>query len=233
LAENEREDSRQRVKAIEVTVQQMEQAYVDGERKRQELQHAMDSMFSRSAYISLYRNHEKKKILLARLESQLRFKVMMSDASPQNSGCLSGPPIKQVDKVMKKVVSALSPGKRNAVIAHKISEDVPAGNKVFNSLGEGRDLPRYLRSSSPVHHRFLKLTETRTLIHQFWTQVGSASDASSGAGIHDFLNLFFGKMAGDTDNVSLAYSLIAAAQQYSEDDVLIKLFWNTWNGEFR
>jgi len=231
LAENEREDSRQRVKAIEVTVQQMEQAYVDGERKRQELQHAMDSMFSRSAYISLYRNHEKKKIFLARLESQLRFKVMMSDSSPQNSGSLAS--IKQVDKVMKKVVSALSPGKRNAVIAHKISEDVPAGNKVFNSLGEGRDLPRYLRSGSPVHRRFLKLAETRTLIHQFWTQVESVSAASSGAGIHDFLNLFFGKMAGDTDNVSLAYSLIAAAQQYSEDDVLIKLFWNTWNGEFR
>lgn len=234
MAENEREDSRQRVKAIEVTVQQMEQAYVDGERKRQELQHAMDSMFSRSAYISLYRNHEKKKIFLARLESQLRFKVMMSDSSPQNSGSLAS--IKQVDKVMKKVVSALSPGKRNAVIAQKISdvtEDVPAGNKVFNSLGEGRDLPRYLRSGSPVHRRFLKLAETRTLIHQFWTQVESASAASSGAGIHDFLNLFFGKMAGDTDNVSLAYSLIAAAQQYSEDDVLIKLFWNTWNGEFR
>ena len=231
MAENEREDSRQRVKAIEVTVQQMEQAYVDGERKRQELQHAMDSMFSRSAYISLYRNHEKKKIFLARLESQLRFKVMMSDSSPQNSGSLAS--IKQVDKVMKKVVSALSPGKRNAVIAHKISEDVPAGNKVFNSLGEGRDLPRYLRSGSPVHRRFLKLAETRTLIHQFWTQVESVSAASSGAGIHDFLNLFFGKMAGDTDNVSLAYSLIAAAQQYSEDDVLIKLFWNTWNGEFR
>ncbi len=225
------------MKTIEVTVQQMEQAYIDGERKRQELQHVMDSMFSRSSYISLYRNHEKKKILLARLESQLRFKLMISDSLPQNSGDLAGPALKQVDKVMKKVASVLSSGKRSAVIAIKTSnvpeEDVLAGSKVFRSLGEGRELPRYLRSNSPVHHRFLKLAETRTLIQQFWTQVGTASSASSGAGIHEFLNLFFGKMASDTDVVSLAYSLIAAAQQHSQDDVLIKLFWNIWNGEFR
>jgi hypothetical protein len=231
LAENEREDSRQRVNAIQVTVNQMEQAYVDGERKRQELQHVMDSMFSRSAYTSLYRNHEKKKITFAHLEAQLRFKLMAPDSDLKKSDSHAGLPDVKTDK-MKKVISAFAVGKRNVVV-EKTPVEVLADIKVFNGLGEGRDLPRYLRSSDPVHHQSLQLQETQKLIKNFWSQVMSASVASSGAGIHDFLNLFFAKMTNGTDSVSLAYSLIAACQKYTKDDVLIEIFWKTWNGTFR
>jgi hypothetical protein len=233
LAENEREDNRQRVNAIQLTVKQMEESYVDGERKRRELQHVMDSMFSRSAYTALYRNNEKKKILLARAEAQLRVKLMAPDWAPlqlDNAGPL---PAAKSDK-MKKIVAAIAGGKRNAVSANP-QEEVPAGTKVFNGLGEGRDLPRYLRSSAPVQHQSLHLQETQSLIKQFWSQVASASVASSGASIHDFLNSFFGKRnsGASTDSVSLAYSLILAAQKYSEDDVFIELFWKIWSGTWR
>ncbi len=228
LAENEREDSRQRLNAIQVTVNQMEQAYVDGERKRQELQHVMDSMFSRSAYTSLYRNHEKKKIALALLEAQLRLKLMAPDSDLKKNDFLAD---MKTDK-MKKVVSVFAVGKRNAA-AEKAPAEVLADTKFFTGLGEGRDLPRYLRSSVPVKHQSLQLQETQKLIKQFWSHVISESVASSGAGIHDFLNSFFAKMTNGTDSVSLAYSLIAASQKYTKDDVLIEIFWKTWNGTFR
>jgi hypothetical protein len=232
LAENEREDNRQRVNAIQLTVKQMEESYVDGERKRQELQHLMDSMFSRSAYTTLYRNNEKKKILLARVEAQLRVKLMAPDMAPSQLDT-AGPPAAKSDK-MKKIVAVIAAGKRNAVSTNP-QEEVLAGAKVFNGLGEGRDLPRYLRSSAPVQHQSLQLQETQSLIKQFWSQVASASVASFGASIHDCLNSFFGKRnsGASADSVSLAYSLISAAQKYSEDDVFIELFWKTWNGTWR
>jgi hypothetical protein len=232
LAENEREDNRQRVNAIQLTVKQMEESYVDGERKRRELQHVMDSMFSRSAYTTLYRNNEKKKILLARMEAQLRVKLMAPDLAPLQLDT-AGPPAVKNDKI-KKIVAAFAGGKRYAVSANP-QEEVPAGTKVFNGLGEGRDLPRYLRSSAPVQHQALHLQETQSLIQQFWSQVASASVASSKASIHDCLNSFFGKRnsGASTDSVSLAYSLISAAQKYSEDDVFIELFWKIWSGTWR
>jgi hypothetical protein len=208
----------------------MEQAYVDGERKRQELQHVMDSMFSRSAYTSLYRNHEKKKITLAILEAQLRFKLMTADSDVKKYDSLAGPPHVKVDK-LKKAVAAF--GKRNTVDEKAPLEEVLVGVNFFNGLGEGRDLPRYLRSSVSVHRQSLQLQETQTLIKQFWLLVVSSSVATSGAGIHELLNIFFGKMTNDSDVVSLAYSLIVASQKYSEDDVFIEIFWKTWNGTWR
>ena len=227
MMENEREESRQRVKSIETTVKLTEQAFVDGERKRQELQHVMDSMFSRSAYTHLYRNHEKKKILLSRSEAQLRFKLMISDNNMAESqeGGLVVPSDAKIDK-FKKVVAALASQRTNAA---EVQERI----KFFNGLGEGRDLPRYLRSCLPVRHQVLQLQDTLGLVRQFWLQVESTSATSSfssGSSIHEHLNSFFGKKA---DSVSLAYSLIAASQQYSEAHVLIELFWKTWSGEFR
>jgi hypothetical protein len=225
------------VNAIEATVKQMEQAYVDGERKRQELQHVMDSMFSRTAYTNLHRNHEKKKILLARLEAQLRFKVMMSNFDVTNKvTSLAGPKQLKVDK-LKHVVAAFVPKvKPSAAIGNDLSstaQEAFSNLNFFCGLGEGRDLPRYLRSGSPVCFQPLQLHETHALVQQFWSQVESASVVSSGTGIHEFLNMFFGKMASGIDIVSLAYSLIAAAHKYSQDDVLIEYFWKTWCGEFR
>ena len=223
--------------AIQATVQQMEQAYVDGERKLQELQHVMDSMFSRIAYTNLYRNHEKKKILLSRLEAQLRFKLMMPESAVTNDiRSLAGPPQIQVDK-LKKVVAALAPTvKQNAAAGSNFSsaaQEAFSSTKFFCGLGDGRDLPRYLRSGSPVLYQPLQIQETHSLIKQFWSQVDGVSVASSGGGIHEFLNMFFGKMANGIDVISLAYSLIAAAHKYSKDDVFIEYFWKTWCGEFR
>ena len=223
--ENEREESRQRVKSIETTVKLTEQSFVDGERKRQELQHVMDSMFSRSAYTQLHRNHEKKKILLSRSEAQLRFKLMIpyeNMADSQEGGSLVIPSDAKIDK-FKKVVAAFA--SQRTEVQQRI--------KFFNGLGEGRDLPRYLRSCLPVRHQVLQLQDTLGLVKQFWLQVESTSATSSfssGSGIHEHLNSFFGKKA---DSVSLAYSLISASQQYSEAHVLIELFWKTWCGEFR
>jgi hypothetical protein len=212
----------------------MEQAYVDGERKRQELQHVMDSMFSRSAYTSLYRNHEKKKITLAILEAQLRFKLMTADSDVKKCDSLAGPPKisphVKIDK-LKKAVAAF--GKRNTVDEKAPLEEVIVDVNFFNGLGEGRDLPRYLRSSVSVHRQSLQLQETQTLIKQFWLLVMSSSVATSGAGIHELLNIFFGKMTNGIDSVSLAYSLIVASQKYSDDHVFIEIFWKTWNGTWR
>jgi hypothetical protein len=237
LAENEREDSRQRVNAIEATVKQMEQAYVEGERKRQELQHVMDSMFSRTAYANLHRNHEKKKILLARSEAQLRFKLMTSDLAVNNEVGGSADPKHVKGDKLKKVITAFVPNvKASAATARDALSAAPAALssfKYFMGLGEGRDLPRYLRCGSPVCYKPLQLQETNALVQQIWSQIDSASVASSGAGIHEFLNTFFGKMANGIDVVSLAYSLIFAAHKYSQDSVLIDYFWKTWCGEFR
>jgi len=225
MMENEREESRQRVKSIETTVKLTEQSFVDGERKRQELQHVMDSMFSRSAYTQLHRNHEKKKILLSRSEAQLRFKLMIPDnnmAESQEAGSLEVPSDAKIDK-FKKVVAALASQRT----------EVQQSIKFFNGLGEGRDLPRYLRSCLPVRHQVLQPQDTLELVKQFWLQVESTSATSSfssGSGIHEHLNSFFGKKA---DSLSLAYSLISASQRYSEAHVLIELFWKTWSGEFR
>ena len=237
MIENEREESRQRVKSVEVTVKQMEQAFVDGERKRQELQHVMDSMFSRSAYTQLYRNHEKKKILLARSEAQLRFKVMTQGSNLAESkvdGSLLVSLDAKSDKI-KKVAAAFSlPGKRNVDASSQPANTVEVlDGSFFNGLGEGRDLPRYLRSSLPVRHQILQLQGTRVLVKQFWSQVestSSASSVSSGSGIHEHLNAFFVKK---NDSLSVAYSLIKASQQFAGADVLIELFWKTWCGEFR
>jgi hypothetical protein len=233
MAENEREDSRQRMNAIELAMKQMEQAYVDGERKRQELQHAMDSMFSRSAYTCLYRNHEKKKVLLSRLEAEVRFKVMTQ--VPESAKESANPAALSDDKG-DKFKKAASASKRNPATGSKQSkapEDTLEGAKHFNSLGEGRDVPRYLRSIAPVQHQVLSLQETRKLVQDFWHQVESSYASSAGAGIHEYLNLFFGKRADFPDVVSLACSLIAAARTYSQNDVWIEIFWKTWSGEYR
>ena len=238
MMENEREESRQRVKSIETTVKVIEQSFVDGERKRQELQHVMDSMFSRSTYTQLYRNHEKKKILLSRSEAQLRFKLMTPDKNmteSQEGGSLVVPSDAKIDKIKKVVAAIVHPGKQNLAFASQRTNaaEVQERIKFFNGLGEGRDLPRYLRSSLPVRHQVLQLQETLGLVKQFWLQVESTSATSSfssGSGIHEHLNSFFGKKA---DSVSLAYSLIAASQQHAEAHVLIELFWKTWSGEFR
>jgi hypothetical protein len=237
LAENEREDSRQRVNAIQATVQQMEQAYVDGERKRQELQHVMDSMFSRAAYTNLFRSHEKKKILLTRLEAQLRFKLMVPESAVTNDiRSLAANPCVKVDK-LKKVVASLTPAVKQHVAAGRelssSAQDAFTSAKFLCGLGDSRDLPRYLRCNSSVLYQPLQLQETHSLVKQFWSQLESASAASSGGGIHEFLNMFFAKMANGVDVISLAYSLIAAAHKYSQDDVLIEYFWRTWCGEFR